>query len=129
MLGLQHKIVLEDHTGEKHTLHLLEIIADQYFVLLPPAEAAELQSLQEGGEAIADDAVEILVDSLCIISVRNHRFLDPDQLPSILAQSRHHILRLCGLRLDAEALPPADRIGGDALARAFAEECRLRQSW
>lgn len=128
MLGLQHKIVLEDDQGQRHTLHLLEIVADQYFVLVPPDQAGELGRLRTSDGTIADAAVELLSAALSVVCVRDHRFLRPDELSCILRQSRHHILRLCGLRLECD-LPPLARMKTPQLARAFAEECRLRERW
>src|SRR4051812_26397344 len=65
MLGLERRIVLEDHLGEKHALHLLEVIEDRFFVLLPPAYAAELAALQEENDL--DEAIEILATGVGVL--------------------------------------------------------------
>lgn len=128
MLGLQHKIVLEDHEGERHTLHLLEIVADQFFVLLPPSQAVRLDDARNSDAAVADHALDILTQSLSVISVRDHRFLHSVEVPEVLAQSRHHILRLCGLRLEP-GLPACQLPDTSDLAAAFAQELTRRQHW
>ncbi|HEY9721366.1 MAG TPA: hypothetical protein V6D47_05090 [Oscillatoriaceae cyanobacterium] len=128
MLTLQHRIVVEDELGEKHALNLLEIVADRYFVMLPPEQAEKLQTLQSRFTRIIDPAVTILMDALVVVSVREHRFLQPDELPEVLSQSRHHILRICAARL-IDALPVFPDISETAMATAFREECRLRKGW
>lgn len=126
ILSLQRRIVLEDHTGEKHALHLLEIIDDQFFILLPPTQAEALANLQATHPEVADDAVDILTDHLTGVCVRDHSFLDTPDLAELLGESRHHILRLCGLRLGGQ-LAPAD--GGDLSVQAFVEERKRRHTW
>lgn len=124
MLGLERRIVLEDHLGEKHALHLLEVIDERYFVLLPPAYALELAALQEENDL--DEAIEILAAGVGILGVHDHRFLPGRDVPPVLARSHHHVLKLCGLRL-ADELPDLDE--GELSPVAFADECKRRQSW
>lgn len=128
MLTLQHRIVVEDEQGAKHALNLLEIVADRYFVMLPPEQAERLHLLQSRFTRIVDPAVTILLNALVVISVREHRFLQRDELPEVLSQSRHHILRICAARL-IDALPAFPALNEAALATAFREECRLRKGW
>jgi hypothetical protein len=124
MLGLERRIVLEDHLGETHALHLLEVIEDRFFVLLPPYYSAELAALQEENDL--DEAIEILAAGLGILGAHDHRFVPGREVPDILARSIHHVLKLCGLRL-ADDLPELD--DGELSMVAFADECKRRQSW
>ncbi|MDB5096159.1 MAG: hypothetical protein JWM80_580 [Cyanobacteria bacterium RYN_339] len=124
MLGLERRIVLEDHLGEKHALHLLEVIEERFFVLLPPAYATELAALQEDNDL--DEAIEILAAGLGVLGAHDHRFVPGREVPAILARSVHHVLKLCGLRL-ADDLPDLD--AGELSPIAFSDECKRRQSW
>lgn len=126
MLGLQRRIVLEDHLGRKYAHCLLETIEERYFVLLPPAEADEVAELQERPDGGLDEALEILVDSLQVIGVRDHQFLPLRAIPSVLARSRHHVLVLAGVRM--AAMPEALR-DEELTPLAFMDECRKRMSW
>lgn len=126
MLGLERRIVLEDHLGERHALHLLEVIEERYFVLLPPAEAGALQEVQEAAEADMDAALAILRDGVTILGAHDHRFLSNDEVPEVLKRSAHHILVLCGLGL---AEMPAELAEEELSPLAFADECRKRKTW
>jgi hypothetical protein len=126
MLGLERRIVLEDHLGERHALHLLEVIEERYFVLLPPAEAEALQEVQEALEADLDAALAILTAGVTVLGAHDHRFLSAEAVPQVLARSSHHILVLCGLGL---ADLPATVAEEELSPLAFADECRKRKTW
>ncbi len=128
MLGLDHRIVLEDHLGERHPLNLLEIIADRYFVLLPPTQARKLKPLQQTPGGKMDDALDILTNHVSVISVRDHRFLTQTTAAEVLGRSRHHILRLVGLRLGGD-LPPCTARAEEFSISAFQEELERRSGW
>jgi hypothetical protein len=127
LLGLKRRILLEDHTGRKHALHLLEVIQERYFVLLPPDPAERLSALQEAQGSI-DEALVILMAHIHILSMREHKFLKPADLPEILRHSTHYVLCQMALRL-SPGLPEVPEHAGVLDAHAFFEESLRRKAW
>ncbi len=127
LLGLKRRILLEDHSGHRHSLHLLEVIQARYFVLLAPDPAERLSALQQA-QASIDEALVILMEHIHILSMREHQFLKQAELPEILRHSTHYVLRQVALRL-SPGLPEVPEHAGLLDAHAFFEESLRRKAW
>jgi hypothetical protein len=128
MLGFDRRIVLEDHLGEKHPVHLLETLDGHLFVLLPPDAADRLAAMQ-AAQAGAEAALEVLEAELMVMDVRSHQFLDRLDIADALEASRHHILVRLARRLGGDDLPDGAPTEADLSAHAFAEEIQRRTAW
>ena len=126
MLGLERRIVLEDHGGDRHAYCLLETVEECFFVLLPLDEAEQVAELQARPDGGLDEALELLVESVAVIGVRDHRFLPSREVPEVLARSRHHVLVLTGARL---AGLPDEPTPEELSELAFLTECKRRLGW